>query len=141
MRASAQKPPRACYNTAMFIVLLWKWWYTEGWLSAAERVLGSVRQTAESFSVLLLLKTLFSPWKQTVNIPGPNTPLPVRLQWWLGNQISRIVGMFVRLGTLAAALLVISATILLGGAGIMLWPLVPLGAAILPILGVMLWMA
>lgn len=94
------------------------------------------------FSLGLLLRTLAAPWKQTVNVAGPNTPLQVRLQWWLGNQISRVVGFFVRLGTLLAGIVILAVTGLAGGLLILLWPLLPATSLGLVIIGLVLsiWM-
>jgi len=96
-----------------------------------------LRRVAGEFSLGILLRTLFSPWKRTVNLAGPNTPINVRLQWWLGNQVSRFIGLLIRLITLGVALVFITVMAVLGLAGLLLWPVLPFGWLVS--LGLGLW--
>lgn len=114
---------------------VWQWWYLRGLGSAFSWLLNLLRRQAEGFSVKVLLRTLFSPWKQTVNIPGPNTPLQVRLQWWIGNQISRFLGFLIRSITLLIALVALSVTTVLGMSLLLAWYFIPLASVVFLILG------
>ncbi|PSO43844.1 hypothetical protein BRC21_02260 [Candidatus Saccharibacteria bacterium SW_7_54_9] len=125
----------------MLILTLWQWWYRYGWQAAGRALLGFLSSTVHNFSVPILVRTLLAPWKRTVNVAGPNTPLEVRLQWWVGNQVSRFIGAFVRIAALVTAAIILGLTALAGGILLLLWPLVPLavlGGVIMA--GVRLWM-
>lgn len=110
----------------MIILTLWQWWYRYGWQAAARALLHVLHETLHNFSVPVLVRTLFAPWKQTVNVAGPNTPLPVRLQWWVGNQVSRFLGAFIRIIVLGVAIVFLTATAITGGVLLLLWPFAPL---------------
>lgn len=109
----------------MIILTLWQWWYRYGWQAAARALLRLLHATLHNFSVPVLVRTLFAPWKQTVNVAGPNTPLPVRLQWWVGNQVSRFLGAFIRIIVLGVAIVFLTATAITGGVLLLLWPFAP----------------
>lgn len=109
----------------MIILTLWQWWYRYGWQAAARALLHVLHETLHNFSVPVLVRTLFAPWKQTVNVAGPNTPLPVRMQWWVGNQVSRFLGTAIRLIVLVVAFLLLTATATIGGVLLVVWPLAP----------------
>jgi hypothetical protein len=125
----------------MLILTLWQWWYRYGWQAAGRALLGFLSSTVHNFSVPILVRTLLAPWKRTVNVAGPNTPLEVRLQWWVGNQVSRFIGAFVRIAALVTAAIILTITALAGGILLLLWSLVPVavvGGVIMA--GVRLWM-
>lgn len=110
----------------MAILILWQWWYRRGWQSAAAALLDTIRTTFLSFSVSVLLKTLFAPWKRTVNIAGPNTPLALRVHWWVGNQVSRFIGFFIRVFVLMVSLSVLAAMAVGSLVLLVIWPVAPL---------------
>ena len=79
----------------MFLVGIFQWWYGTGWLRHVRRSYAGVLRTANTFSLSLLLKTLFSPFKQisAANVGG--SP-PVQFQAFLDKTFSRAVGAFIR---------------------------------------------
>lgn len=83
----------------------------------------------------VLLRTLFAPWKQTINIPGPNTPIKVRFQWWVGNQVSRFIGFLIRAITLFVALCAVIVSGLVGVALLLSWYALPLLSVVLLVFG------
>lgn len=123
--------------SAMIFGSMWRWWYVHGWQAAAKSLLQLLGRVAEMFSVPILLKTLLAPWKQTVNVPGPNTPLNVRAQWWLGNQISRVVGFGIRLLTIIAAGVTLGLILTVGGLLLLSWYLLPPLVVVLLVAGVL----
>lgn len=114
----------------MFPVLLLTWWYGRGWFWVADRVNKKLIAINEIFSVGILLKTLFAPWKQ---IQSP-TSFRNFLQSSLDNFISRFIGATVRIGMLIGAFFSFTAVILGGLLAIILWPIIPLLIVILPII-------
>lgn len=120
----------------MILLTLWQWWYWHGWQAAARALLRMLRAVLHNFSVTVLLRTLFAPWKQTVNVAGPDTPLPVRMRWWVGNQVSRFVGLAIRTGVLITAAVILLISSLAGGVLLVTWPLAPIAVLVAVIMAV-----
>ena len=121
----------------MILLYLWRWWYVQGWQEAAKALLGTIKRLSGVFSVDLLLRTLFSPWKQTVNVAGPNTSIQLRMKWWIGNQVSRFIGFIIRSSTLVVAALGLLIVSILGGGVLLVWPFVPVASVVLIIAGLL----
>lgn len=109
----------------MLLTDLWQWWYMNGWMSAAKGAIDLLKRQSRALSVPILLRTLFSPWKQTINIAGPNTPIQVRLQWWVGNQISRFIGFIIRIIVLLIAGIVLGTTAIFATILLLSWFFIP----------------
>lgn len=117
----------------MVIVGLLSWWYTIGWIQAAERIKLRLAGVLDYFSFELLVKSLFAPFRQ-ISAGKVNGPLPVQLRAWIDRTISRIIGAVIRMIVLVigAGTLLVS---VIGGALYLLgWALVPL----LPLVGLTL---
>lgn len=99
------------------------WWYGPGWLLAWKNSLEWVRKVQLSFSIDVLLKTLFSPWKRIVSFGGRSIDEKFRAA--IDNLISRIIGFCVRIIILFVALLLMAMTALAGILLAVLWPLLP----------------
>ena len=110
----------------MLAVSLLKWWYGQGWLEAARQLKVKIKRTLLWFSAPQLLRTLFKPWRQTIDPKDPNANIGLNFNRWLGNLISRIVGFWVRLLTISMAGLTAGLVGLVGLAALVAWPLVPL---------------
>lgn len=107
----------------MFMLDLVSWWYGAGWkgtLSATKRRLQGL---ADMFSVDILLRTLFSPWKRIIT--PPRAGLDARLRAFGDNFVSRCIGFTVRFFVLLAAGLSYVGLLLIGLAELLLWPLLP----------------
>ena len=100
------------------------WWYGPGWLGAFRGAFDWVRAVQAAFSIDILLKTLFSPWKRIVVIGGRS--LDAKFHAAIDNLISRVIGFFVRLIVLFAAVIIISLAAIAGLVLAVLWPLLPL---------------
>jgi hypothetical protein len=109
----------------MLAIALLKWWYSLGWQTAAKKLTVFLTGIGRQFSIVIILETLFSPWKQLVATNDPNRPINLKLRGVLDNLISRFVGFWIRLFTLLAGLII---TVVIGGLGLislLLWPFVP----------------
>jgi hypothetical protein len=83
-----------------------------------------------SFSVPILLRTMFAPWRRIITPPGSS--LDQRLKAIADNMVSRAVGFTVRLMALLAAALILAGYTVFGGILVVLWPLLPiLGPALI----------
>ena len=100
------------------------WWYVKGWVEAWKTALSWVTKVQREFSALVLLQTLFSPWKQIITLPGKS--LDEKFKAMIDNLVSRVIGFVVRfLVLLVAGILMVFA----GAAGLVLavsWPFIPL---------------
>ncbi len=114
----------------MLIVSMFSWWYTSGWRWVITRALARLNTVQRMFSVGILLRTLFSPWKQIIGAPNKNQSLDAKFRMKLDNLISRFVGFGVRSLTLLAALVSLIFVLLIGVVTIALWPLLPLSIVV-----------
>lgn len=103
---------------------LFKWWYGSGWLEAWQGVPNSIQRASLQFSIPLLLRNLFAPWKRIVALPGRS--LDEKFRSAIDNLVSRFIGFIVRLLTLMAAIVAIIAAALLSLVVAVAWPLIPL---------------
>jgi len=113
----------------MLIVSFASWWYGAGWRFVASRAKYKISRMGEFFSISLLLKTLFSPYRQ-ISAGAVNGPLNLRMRAFFDRQFSRFIGFFVRMIMIIAGTVAI---IVLGMATIVwlvVWPLLPLSPLI-----------
>ena len=109
----------------MLLIGLFSWWYGAGWLQLGQRVLTRIGNTMDFFSIGILFKSLFAPFKQ-LSVGRVQGSVETQLRAWGDLQISRVIGALVRLAVIAFGLV---ATILLSVVGVLLlflWPLVPI---------------
>lgn len=114
----------------MLVVGILEWWYTAGWRRMIHDRLEGLHATADYFSIALLAKTLFAPFRQ-ISADGVRGPLGVQVRAFVDKLISRCIGAIMRtimivLGVLAIILQVLSSIV-----GIILWAFIPL----LPFIG------
>lgn len=102
------------------------WWYGRGWMDQVHALRRRVTNIGGMFSVPILLRTMFSPWKQTVIIPRRDQSMSDKIQAMIGNQVSRFVGFGVRLLVLITALICIMVVGTISILGILVWPFLPL---------------
>jgi hypothetical protein len=125
----------------MFIVGLLGWWYGPGWHGCISRALGRLAATADFFSISLLLRTLFSPFRQ-ISAGGVRGPLGVQLRAFFDRLISRLIGAMVRTGMIIAGCVVLTVQAIIGslaGLGWLLLPVLPLVGLTLTLIGWMPW--
>jgi hypothetical protein len=107
----------------MLILEFFRWWYGDGWQEVAKRSLGIVKKVELSFSLSVLFRTLFSPWKMITTNPGRS--FDDRMHAALDNMISRIVGFFVRIFSLVTALILMAGAAIIGIVMTAGWPFIP----------------
>ena len=117
----------------MVIISLLSWWYSEGWLEQISLTKRSFIKLADKFSIGMLLRTLFAPFRQ-ISV-GEQAGKTASLTSVIADKlISRLVGSVMRLvmvfvGTLALIIYAIISVFRLVS-----WPLLPLA----PVLGLIL---
>lgn len=118
-----------------------QWWYSTGWLTFGNSFLDRLKGSADFFSIGLLLRTLFSPFRQISAYTDDFAPLQKRFQAFFDKLISRMVGLVVRLIILVFGVIVILIEAAIGSVLVLAWPLlplVPIAAIVLGIMGVTL---
>ena len=109
----------------MFIVGLFSWWYGAGWVRCISAVRGGLASIYDYFSLDLLLRTLFSPFRQ-ISAGGVRGPIGVQLRAMLDNLISRVIGAVVRTLVIIIGIITLLVSCLLGLLRIVAWPFIPL---------------
>lgn len=110
----------------MLFVAFISWWYGEGWRNTVRRTRYYLTSLARNFSIGILLKTLFVPWKQIDAHGWLNQSLADKFRHGLDKFVSRFVGFGVRSLTLLGASLSFIVLMLLRVVWIIIWPVLPL---------------
>jgi len=125
---------RVRYNEIMFILGIFSWWYGAGWRQRITFLQTRLAGVMDFFSIDLLLRTLFSPFRQ-ISAGNVQGPIGVQLQAFFDQLISRLIGAAVRLFMIIFGVISILITTVFGGLLVVAWAFVPM----LPIIGVVLW--
>lgn len=80
---------------------------------------------SSTFSMPLLLKTLFSPWRRLGGLGGKSIDAQIRS--FIDNLISRVVGFITRLLVLIAGALIMLVVFIAGIVFTIIWPFIPVG--------------
>lgn len=112
----------------MAIAYLLGWWYGRGWFWLLACIKDQFVAINENFSVSILIRTWFAPWKQ---IQSPAS-FQNFLQSAIDNLISRFIGATVRTGMLLTAFVLHSLLSVGGVVALIAWPLLPLLVIALP---------
>jgi len=94
--------------------------------------------TNRIFSLPLMFRTLFSPWKRIIETEGEKFDLEDWAERKVVNIMSRLVGAMVRLVVILIGLVSLMATLLLGIGWYVFWVMAPVVIAILFLSGVYL---
>ena len=117
----------------MFIVGILSWWYGRGFsirLGQAQQQLVGIY---DYFSIDLLIKTLFSPFRQ-ISAGKVQGPLAVQFRAFVDRLFSRVIGFVVRSIMIVVGSIGIVGSILISLFMIAVWLLMP----ILPFIGIIL---
>jgi ABC-type multidrug transport system fused ATPase/permease subunit len=115
----------------MFLVGIISWWYGDGWRARFGLMKERLAVTADFFSIGLLSRTLFSPFRQ-ISADKVNGSMTVQLQAVFDKLISRLVGAIARLMLMVVGAIVLLIQLLWSAVVIVFWLLVP----IFPIVGI-----
>lgn len=114
----------------MIIVWVLSWWYGAGWKAHVLRVRERLARTTDYFSIDLLLKTLFAPFRQ-ISAGKVNGPIGVKWRAFVDRLISRVIGAFVRMILIVVGCVWLVVQAVVGGLSVILWAFIPF----LPIIG------
>ncbi|AHB42009.1 hypothetical protein RAAC3_TM7C00001G0142 [Candidatus Saccharibacteria bacterium RAAC3_TM7_1] len=114
----------------MIIVWVLSWWYGAGWKAHIVRVRERLARTMDYFSINLLVRTLFAPYRQ-IAAGKVDGPIGLKLRAFVDRLISRFIGAFVRGFIILVGSVWLGVQALFGIVSIAIWAVVPL----LPIVG------
>lgn len=109
----------------MLVVSFGSWWYGAGWRHAASQALHKLARLSEFFSLGLLLRTLFSPYRQ-ISAGAVRGPLNLRMRAFFDRLFSRFIGFFLRIIMVCIGCIAILATAIFSAIWLIAWPLIPL---------------
>lgn len=121
------------------MVGLLTWWYGAGWKLRVLEVRNRLYSTLDYFSIDLLLRTLFSPFRQ-ISAGKVQGPLGVQLRAFVDQLISRCIGCIVRCIVIVVGIGAITLTVVLGGVLVVAWAFLPIAPLIGFTLAVAGWM-
>lgn len=109
----------------MLIFAFLKWWYSRGFRSYLEKFIDALKNAADFFSIRLLVRNFFSPFRQISAEGTSSLALDARLHAFFDFLISCLIGATIRFFILIIGLVVICAQFALGLVGAVAWPLAP----------------
>lgn len=109
----------------MLILALFSWWYSAGWARFARRLAKRLLETLDFFSIGMLLKSLFAPYRQ-LSAGRVRGPVGVQLRAFADRLISRGIGALVRLAVIIFGLVMTIVIIIFELLFLLLWPMLPL---------------
>lgn len=121
----------------MFVMEFVRWWYGPGWVHLIRSSGERLRGVALSFSLPILIRTLFDPWRRIITYGSRSFQESLRAL--LDNTISRLVGFAVRVIVMIAAVFLMALTGLISLVAIIGWPLLPIVGIGLIIRGFLPW--
>lgn len=110
----------------MLVVSLLSWWYGAGWRDQTKLVSDRLAGALDRYSISLLLRSLFSPFRQISAGSVTSGPLDARFRAWMDKLISRFIGAFVRSILIITGTILLVLEIIVGIARLILWPFLPL---------------
>ncbi len=125
----------------MIAIDLLAWWYTTECARVGRLIGARSRGVLDSFSVGLLSRTLFAPFRQ-IDAGSVRGPLEVQLQAWGGRMFSRGFGFVVRSLFISAGVVCAGGIALVSSLQFLLWlclPIAPLIGLVLMVTGWMPW--
>ncbi len=117
----------------MVIVGMLSWWYTGGLSSTIQTVWRRLVSTFDYFSIDLLIKTLFAPYRQ-ISAGSVDGPIGLQLRALVDQLLSRLIGATMRTIVMFIGTIALLIVVLISLVQVVLWLIVPL----LPIVGLVL---
>jgi hypothetical protein len=114
----------------MEIVGLLGWWYGAGWKQTVHRRIDGLASTADLFSIGLLARTLFAPYRQ-IAAGRVRGPFAIQMHAFFDRLFSRVIGAVIRLVMMIIGILVLAVQAILACGICIVWGIVPF----LPIVG------
>ncbi len=121
----------------MLAMALVSWWYTTAWMGLAQSVEQRLGRVLNFFSVGLLARTLFDPFRQIAAMHTQGASLGVMMRAWADRLFSQCVGFVMRSIFIFLGMISTIFVMLFGVMQLLLWPCVPL-LPLVAVLGLLL---
>ncbi|MBR3180538.1 hypothetical protein IKF63_00455 [Candidatus Saccharibacteria bacterium] len=109
----------------MLVVSFLKWWYTRGFKDYFAKFVNLLKNAADFFSIRLLIRNFFSPFRQISAEKSSSLALGERLRAAGDYLLSCIIGAIIRFFILIIGIVIIFIQFIFGIIGAILWPLMP----------------
>lgn len=109
----------------MLPLALVSWWYTTAWKNLGRSIQRRIGRALDFFSVGLLLRTLFDPFRQIAAVKGRGN-VNEQFHAWIDRSFSRFIGAFIRGTFVIVGSLVTFFISIVGLLQLIIWPLIPL---------------
>ncbi len=111
-------------NISLSLIFV-NWYYKEAYFRVWKYIKAIQIINFDVFSVRILFKTLFAPWKRDV-ISYEGLTIKQRFEVWSLNVSSRIIGFLMKTFVLLAYIFAEAATLIVSVAALIIWPILPL---------------
>jgi len=122
----------------MFLVGILSWWYGSGFVRRIRIAKDRLKNIADFFSIRLLLKTLFAPYRQ-ISADATGESLGDKMRAFFDRLLSRVIGSIVRTFMIILGLISITIQIVFDVAILVFWLIIPFMPAIGLIMMVIGW--
>lgn len=112
-------------GSTMFIIDFGLWYYTRGFIDVLSVWFNCMWFIIHFFSIPLLLRTLFSPWKRMTD-EGTSRSIEAYMEGFIMNTMSRIFGAFVRAVIIFVGMFALCVGVVVLGTVLVFWILAPL---------------
>lgn len=109
----------------MVIMGFFSWWYSDGWKRCVQRIRSGLMSLYDYFSFDLLLKTLFSPFRQ-IDAGQVRGSLEDKMKAFGSRLFSRLFGAFLRTFVMMIGVVAIIFALVIAIIRLIAWPLLPL---------------
>ena len=108
----------------MLISGLFSWWYLDGYKLFASKLWTKLGDTADFYSIVTLLKTLFLPYRQ-IAASTTGSSLDAKILALFDRLVSRLVGGVTRTLIIAFGVIILFLQLFFSIIGLIVWPLLP----------------
>ena len=108
------------------IPIFWRWYYGEAIRNILKGWKNFIIFASEYFSIPLLFKTLFAPWKRDITKKPRGLDFKKLFEYISFNLISRTIGFSIRIITIFVGILFFLLIVVLGLLFFLIWLLLPL---------------
>jgi hypothetical protein len=108
----------------MFSML--SWWYLGGLQDQFGRTKKRLLKVYDQFSIPLLLKTLFHPFRMIDADKSYGPSLDAKIRAWLDKMVSRMIGGFIRTIVVIIGIIVLITTVVISALMLVLWVILPI---------------
>lgn len=109
----------------MLVLCFVQWWYGRGFKEYLNKFTDHLKDTVDFFSMHLLIRNFFEPYRQIGTGRRDNLPLEDRFHAWVDLALSRFIGATSRFVILVVGTILLIIRTVIGGVLMILWPLAP----------------